>query len=162
MSIYKITNSENDFVYVGQTVDTIYNRLNKHEKDYGEWLNRGCRRHYISSFELLKFNNYKIELIETVDDKTLLNEREKYYINHIQCVNILHNRNLSSPTFFCPCGETIDSTIRYKHNKSPFHRRLLRDIHSKSKTRLHFITIYKNSKIEVIPIKDGITLNIDS
>jgi hypothetical protein len=39
MSIYKkITNGENDFIYVGQTVHTLYSRLSKHEIDYGGWL----------------------------------------------------------------------------------------------------------------------------
>lgn len=161
MSIYKITNSENDFVYVGQTVDTLYRRLAEHEKDYGGWLNRGCRRDYISSFELLRFNDYKIELLETVDDRTMLTEREKYYINHFQCVNITYNKNLSSPLFLCPCGELVDATIRRKHVKSSVHRKSLRELHSKSNNRLHFIQIYKNSKIEKIPIISGITLNID-
>lgn len=159
--IYKIINYENDFVYVGKTVDTLNSRLSKHEKDYGGWLNRGCRRDYLSSFELLRFNNYKIELLETVDDPALLDEREKYYINHIQCVNITYNNNLNSPFFLCPCGELVDSSIRRKHVKSRTHRKILREVHSESKNRLSFIKIYKNSKIEKIPIIGGITLNID-
>ena len=161
MSIYKISNSENDFVYIGQTVYTIYNRLSKHETDYGSWLSRGCRKNYVSSFEILKFKDYKIELLETVDDNTLLDDRETYYINHIQCVNIIHNKNLSSPTFLCPFGSIVDSGIRYKHTKSPVHRRVLRELHSKTNSRLYFIKLYKDSKIEKIPIINGITLNIN-
>ena len=160
--IYKITNGENDFIYVGQTVHTLYSRLSKHEIDYGGWLNRGCRRKYLSSFELFRFSGYKIELIETVDDNSLLDEREKYYINTLNCINITHNNNVSSHTFLCPCGTIVDSTNRRKHTKSPAHRRAIRELHSKTNSRVHFIKIYKNSKIEIIPeILNGITLNID-
>ena len=161
MSIYKITNSENDFIYIGKTVKTLAKRLSEHEVDYGGWLNRGCRRYYVSSFEILKFDSYKIELIETVEDESLLSEREKYYINTIPCINIRHNRNLSSPTFLCPCGAIVDATNRHKHNKSPAHRRALRELHFKTKSIFHFIRIYKSSKTEYIPIIGGITLNID-
>ena len=161
MSIYKITNNENDFIYIGKTLKTIYHRLNEHEVDYGAWLHRGCRRSYISSFEILKHTGYKIEVLETVDDTSLLKEREKYYINHIQCVNIIHNHNTSSATFLCPCCKTVDSDKRFKHNKSQTHRRIIRTIHSNSKNRFYFIQMYKNSKIEEIPVVGGITLNID-
>ena len=160
MSIYKITNSENEFVYIGKTVKSLQERLSEHELDYGGWLNRGCRRYYVSSFEVLKFDNYKIELVEKVDDYSLLSEREKYHINDIQCVNLLHNRNLSSSTFVCTCGETVGSSDRYKHTKSPSHRRALREIHSKTKSRLYFINLYNSFKTEKIPITGGITLNI--
>jgi len=161
MSIYKITNSENSFVYVGKTVKSLQERLSGHELDYGGWLSRGCRRDYLSSFELFRFNNYKIELVEKVDDESLLTEREKYHINHIQCVNLLHNRNLSSSTFLCPCGELVDARIRYKHNKSPPHRRAIRELHSKSTFRHQFIKMYKDFKIDTTPeIVGGITLNI--
>ena len=160
MSIYKITNSENNFVYVGKTDRTLCSRLSKHENDYGKWLNRGCRRNYLTSFEILKYTGYKIELLEIVEFPSLLDEREKYYINHIECVNIIHNKNISSPTFLCPCGETVDSTFRFKHSKSRTHRRTIKEVHSKSKSRLYFINIYKNSKIEKIPM-NGLTLNID-
>jgi hypothetical protein len=160
--IYKITNSDNDFVYVGKTVDSLSNRLSKHERDYGGWLSRGCRKDYLSSFELFRFTNYKIELVETVSDKSILYEREKYYINLIRCINIQHNNNLSSPSFVCPCGEVVDSTIRYKHNKSPRHRKSLRELHSKSNFRHQFIKMYKDFKIDTTPeIVGGITLNID-
>ena len=160
MSIYKITNTSNDFVYIGKTVKSLQERLSEHELDYGGWLNRGCRRDYISSFEILKFDNYKIELVEKVEDCSLLSAREKYHINHIQCVNLLHNRNISSSTFLCTCGETVSSIDRYKHTKSPSHRRALREIHSKTKSRLDFINLYKSFRTEKIPITGGITLDI--
>jgi hypothetical protein len=162
MSIYKITNSENDFVYVGKTVKSLAQRLYEHELDYGGWLSRGCRRDYISSFEILKFNSYKIELIETVDDENMLKDREKYYINHIDCVNMRSNTNVSKSTFSCPCGKEVNTSNRFKHTKSPDHRRAIREIHSKTNSRVEFIKKYKNSKICITSeIVGGITLNIN-
>jgi hypothetical protein len=161
MSIYKITNTQNDFVYVGKTLDNIYNRLNRHELDYGAWLNRGCRRGYLSSFEILRFDGYKIELIESVEDETLLSSRERHYINCIECINIQSNKNVSSPTFLCPCGAVVSSVKRYKHNKSSAHRKRLRELHFKTDRKSQFIKLYTNSKTETTHgIENGITLNI--
>ena len=161
MSIYKITNTQNDFVYVGKTFDNIYSRLHRHELDYGAWLNRGCRRGYLSSFEILRFSGYKIELIESVDDRALLTERERHYINCIKCINIQSNKNVSSPTFICPCDAVVSSIKRYKHNKSSAHRKRLRELHSKTDSRLYFIKMYTNSKIvNTYGIENGITLDI--
>jgi hypothetical protein len=156
-----LTNTQNDFVYVGKTFDNIYNRLNRHELDYGAWLNRGCRRSYVSSFEILRFDGYKIELIESVEDETLLSSREKYHINNTECINIRCNRNVSSPTFLCPCGEVVSSIKRYIHNKSSAHRKRLRELHSKTDSRHYFIKMYTNSKIvNTYGIENCITLDI--
>ena len=161
MSIYKITNIENNFVYVGSTVNTLMDRLNKHEIDYGSWLNRNMRRGYISSYEILKFDGYKIELVETVDDKDLLSDRERFHINNIQCVNILLNKNMQTDTFLCTCGKTVDSRCRYKHNKSQIHRKAIREIHSRSKKLEYFKNVYKSSvRLIILPPVYGITLNI--
>ena len=149
MSIYKITNSENDFVYVGKSESSLDIRLRRHELDYGGWLYRGCRKYYLSSFELFRFNDYKIELVETVDEGDL-SCREVYHINAIPCINIVHNHNVSTPTFLCPCGETVPTTIRWKHNKSSIHRKSLRELHLKSSSRQKFIDIYKASINKVV------------
>ena len=62
--IYKIVSPSIDKIYVGSTVKTLEMRLDEHEKDYGCWLYRGCRSGYLTSFEILKYGDYKIELIE--------------------------------------------------------------------------------------------------
>ena len=159
MSVYKITNSENDFVYVGKSERGLDLRLRGHELDYGGWLHRGCRKCYLSSFEILRFNDYKIEPVEIVDDGDL-SSREIYHINSIPCINIIHNHNVSTSTFLCPCGETVPTNIRWKHNKSSRHRKSLKQLHLNSPSRQKFIDLYKSSLTKVVENVVGRTIDI--
>ena len=55
----------------------------------------------------------------------------------------------------------VSSIKRYKHNKSSAHRKRLRELHSKTDSRLYFIKMYTNSKIvNTYGIENGITLDI--
>jgi hypothetical protein len=42
---------------------------------------------YVSSFEILKNNNYEIKLLEECDNEIQMCEREDYYIINFPCVN---------------------------------------------------------------------------
>jgi len=76
--IYKIIDNTNDNIYIGITTKKyLCDRLAGHNYDY-----KKTRRNCTSS-EILKNNDYKIELIETTDDKT----RERYWIENSECVN---------------------------------------------------------------------------
>ena len=143
--IYKITNTENDFIYIGSTKQTLEERLDNHKYCYNEWLKCNFRRGYISSFEILRFKNYKIELIETVYEDKLIN-REYYHINNNECVNILYNINLDKPKIKCPCGMEIDSKYRYKHSKSKNHRRNIKQLHALANNILYEPKKYKTFK----------------
>ena len=71
MSVYKLT-CETGKIYYGATGNTIEQRKSK--------------GHYHCSCK--DFINPKIELVETVDNLDNLYEREKYYIQNFECVNI--------------------------------------------------------------------------
>lgn len=77
--IYKITNTLNDKVYIGQTIKTVEKRFQQHKNN--------SNKPYFSQIVLYKaFNKYGIENftceeIEEVDD-SLLDEREKYWIEY--------------------------------------------------------------------------------
>jgi hypothetical protein len=161
MSVYKIWTPSSNFVYIGQTVKPLNVRLSEHEIHYGGWLTRGCRKYYITSFEILKYGDYRMELLETVDDPSILNSREIFHINNSLSVNIIHNKNVSLSTFLCPCGKTVDSSNRYGHSRSTIHRRDIRELHFNSDSRIYFINLYKQSRINKLPIPNGITLCID-
>ena len=87
--IYKIVSPQTNRMYIGSTSKTLKTRLSKHKQDYKTWLvdNLKC----VSSFEILKFNDHVIELIETCVyiDKLERNENEGYHIklNQLICVN---------------------------------------------------------------------------
>ena len=156
--IYKIVSPSIERIYVGSTVKSLNERLEEHERDYGGWLSRGCRKYYLTSFEILKYGDYKIILLEDVIDDTLLNH-EKKHINNNDCVNIIHNKFTEIEKFNCVCGKEVLSVNRYKHCKSALHRKILRELHSGLKNKSFFIQKYRNSQIMVTQ-QPGITITI--
>tara|TARA_R110000787_G_scaffold91871_1_gene193516 strand:+ start:341 stop:832 length:492 start_codon:yes stop_codon:yes gene_type:complete len=71
MSIYKLICSDTNKIYYGQTKNTLDHRLSK-----GHY-NCACQ----------DFVNPTIHLVENCEEKDLL-DRELYYINHFECINI--------------------------------------------------------------------------
>ena len=86
--IYKIECLTTGLIYVGSTTkDYLSQRLTKHKHHYTEYLNSNKR--YMTSFEILKNNNYRIYLLEEVncENKEQLLAREGHYIRTLECVN---------------------------------------------------------------------------
>jgi hypothetical protein len=78
--IYKIYSNQCNDIYIGSTIKKNYrSRLNDHRYDYKNRHNRP----YCTSFELLKYNDCEIELIELCNfqNSKQKTERERYYIN---------------------------------------------------------------------------------
>jgi hypothetical protein len=93
--IYKIVDYTNNNVYIGSTCKTLNRRLQYHLSDYKRYLINKDR--YLSSFEILKNNDYKIELIELYpcNDKNELLIKERYWTNQeINCINKLKNQGI--------------------------------------------------------------------
>ena len=84
--IYLITDCDNK-KYVGKTIETLKRRLQKHKVD--SKLNKNC------SSKLLNLNDCKIELLATCN-KEDSQELEKFYINKIDCVNIVKYKGYRS------------------------------------------------------------------
>ena len=74
-TIYEIICWTTGLRYIGQTTQSLKNRLKKHKYD-------ACSSQYV-----LEHGNYEIYQLEKVVDKKLLKERELYYIQHTDCVN---------------------------------------------------------------------------
>ena len=86
--IYKLISNQTDDVYYGSTIETVLtNRLSGHRKDYRYWLNGKCG--YTSSYEIVKFEDCKIILVENFpcNTKYELTAREQYHIDNNMCVN---------------------------------------------------------------------------
>jgi len=77
--IYKIVSDQTNKIYIGSTIEALSRRMTKHRNDYRRWKNG--KRNYITSFEILKYDDAIIELIEKYpcDDKDELRAREGYY-----------------------------------------------------------------------------------
>ena len=91
--IYKIISDLTDMIYIGSTKRVyLSDRLGKHNWEYREWL-KG-RKNYVSSFEIIKLENFKIVLIENFpcNSKDELVQREQYYIDKYKS-NLVNKNN---------------------------------------------------------------------
>jgi len=87
--IYKITSSKTDKIYIGSTCLPLEQRLSIHKSSYKVFLN-GKRRN-VSSFEIVKYEDCNIILIEEIQYETnnQLLDRERFYIEtNNNCVNL--------------------------------------------------------------------------
>lgn len=88
--IYVLKSNNTPLVYIGSTTQTLKHRLLNHKGDYKGYLKK--ERHYKSSYEIVKYDNCYIELLETIDfkDRKELNRKEgEYILNNKNCCNCL-------------------------------------------------------------------------
>lgn len=85
--IYKLNDKTNGNIYIGSTIKTIEQRLLEHRNAYKSYLNG--KYHFVTSFKILKNNNYSIELLELYpcNNKKELTNKESWYIRNLDCVN---------------------------------------------------------------------------
>ena len=82
--IYKLTDNTNNVVYVGSSKQTLQLRLSNHIRLYRQYIKGGSIKGYTESFDILKNNDYKMELIEEAEDYKI---REQYWIETLECIN---------------------------------------------------------------------------
>jgi len=86
--IYKLVSDHVDKVYIGSTqLKYLCLRLGTHKQHYKNWVLK--KRNYITSFDILKYDDVKIILLESFpcNTKDELCARERYYIETLDCVN---------------------------------------------------------------------------
>ena len=93
--IYKIYSPDNKLNYYGLTKNNIYCRLSSHIKQYRLYKigsSKNCTSFKI--FDEYGVDYIKIDLVEKLENTTdeELLEREIYYINNFECVNIRNNK----------------------------------------------------------------------
>ena len=113
--IYKITNTLNGKVYIGQTIKTIQKRFTQHKNN--------SNKEYFSQIVLYKaFNKYGIEnficeeIEEVPNDK--LDEREKYWIEYYDSYFNGYNSTLGGRTTQLYNWDTDDIIEKYMILKS--------------------------------------------
>lgn len=81
--IYKIWSHQTKDIYIGSTIVSLSIRMSKHRSDFK------CERNYCSCFELVKYPDAKIELLEIVEFEELceLKAKEGQYQRKMKCVN---------------------------------------------------------------------------
>ena len=83
--IYKITNKKSNKCYIGQTTQSFTLRWWQHIK----WGVSDCKFH--TKLKNSKLTDWCFEVIEIVESKDVLNEREKYYINYFDSIDNGYN-----------------------------------------------------------------------
>lgn len=113
--IYKITNTLNNKVYIGQTVKTVEKRFQQHKNN--------SNKSYFSQIVLYKaFNKYGIdnficEEIEQVPNE-LLNDREKYWIEYYNSYFEGYNSTLGGRATQLYNWDVDDIVEKYQELKS--------------------------------------------
>ena len=88
MWIYKITNIQNNKVYIGQTIRPIEQRFKRHINDA---LNNILDTHFARAIRKYGKENFIIEQIDTAQTQKELNQKEQYWIRHYNSVNEGYN-----------------------------------------------------------------------
>ena len=106
--IYKITNTINDKVYVGQTASKPNKRWSKHKCDLRK--RKHCNLHLQSAWNKYGETSFVFEVIEQFDSEMNfdLNNLERYWIKHYDSMNPKKGYNKT---------EGGDGCIGYKHTQ---------------------------------------------
>jgi hypothetical protein len=86
--IYVLRSHQTDDLYIGSTIQPIYKRFYTHKNDFKRWKG-GKQQNYLSSYELMKYDDVYIELLEEYPckNKMELLRREGELIREMKCVN---------------------------------------------------------------------------
>lgn len=114
--IYKICSSCTNDVYIGSTYDkTLARRMAQHKGNYRQFQNG--KYHYVSSFEIIKYNDAHIVLIESYNcsNRDELRAREEYWRK--QFPNAINDRRCFRSTEDDKNDRKIISKKTYQRNK---------------------------------------------
>lgn len=124
--------------YYGSTIQTLKERIYKHNGDYRKWLSGKIR--YMSSFEIIK-GDYTFKIVEECEN---YKERERWWIENNKCVNLYiplrtrkeydecykeeikeYQQEYHNKRFICECGSNIKIGEKSSHLKTQKHLRYL-------------------------------------
>ena len=88
MWIYKITNIQNNKVYIGQTIRPVKDRFNRHMNDA---LNSILDTHFARAIRKYGKENFIIEVIDEAQNQESLNEKERYWIQYYDSIKTGYN-----------------------------------------------------------------------
>lgn len=88
MWIYKITNIQNNKVYIGQTIRPIEQRFKRHINDA---LNNILDTHFARAIRKYGKENFIFEQIDTAQTQDELNKKEQYWIKYYNSVENGYN-----------------------------------------------------------------------
>ena len=89
--IYKLIDNTNGNIYIGSTCLSLKERLQDHKYNYNRYNKKDGKSKGTSSYDIIKNNDYKIELLENFPCKSKqeLLRKEREYIESNKCINIV-------------------------------------------------------------------------
>lgn len=88
MWIYKITNIQNNKVYIGQTIRPIKDRFNRHINDA---INNILDTHFARAIRKYGKDSFIIEQIDSAQNQDELNQKEQYWIRYYNSIENGYN-----------------------------------------------------------------------
>lgn len=88
MWIYKITNIQNNKVYIGQTIRPIKDRFHRHINDA---MNDILDTHFARAIRKYGPESFSIEQIDSAESQDELNQREQYWIRYYNAIEDGYN-----------------------------------------------------------------------
>lgn len=142
--VYQISSVHSEKVYIGSTTQDLNKRLMQHFRNYQDYLLG--KYPFVTSFEILKFGDVKIECIEEYEDVTRkelhlkegeiilekkntvnkvvmgrTNEKTKYYEDHKAKYEEYDTKNKANDKIKCECGGEYKRGMERKHIKTTKH-----------------------------------------
>ena len=112
--IYKITNIENGKIYIGSAYN-LSNRMSTHK--YTLRNNKHKNPHLQSAWNKYGEGKFLFEILEIVEDKNILLEREQFYIDSAQCCDNKIGYNIAKKAGNC-AGRKVSAETRRKQSES--------------------------------------------
>ena len=118
--IYKVTNQENGKIYIGQTIQTLNERKNKH---YYKARQEEYTTHFINALRKYPEKVFIWEIIDEAETQEALDEKEKYWIAYYNSVEEGYNTKDGGQTivvtdkFLKQCGSYPFYAFDLKGNK---------------------------------------------
>jgi hypothetical protein len=141
--VYKLVSFSSDNVYYGSTCSQLSRRLAGHKCAYNRW--KADKRGYITSFEVMKYTDAEIVLVESVNctSKEELHAAERKHVENNVCTNKQvpgrsnkeycdkyrqDNRHIINEKILCECGKYSTRVNAARHKRSKKHLKYLLSI----------------------------------
>ena len=118
--IYKVTNQENGKIYIGQTIQTLNERKNKH---YYKARQEEYTTHFINALRKYPEEAFIWEIIDEAETQEALDKKEKYWIAYYNSIEEGYNTKDGGQTivvtdkFLKQCGSYPFYAFDLKGNK---------------------------------------------
>ena len=135
--VYKIWSENSDAVYIGSTTYKLERRFSCHNIKYSSF-QRGDKKAYCSSFEVLKHGDCHIEELEKIEDvesRSDLHSRERYWISENRAVAV--NKNTPGNMELCSSKEEYHRAYNRLHREK-YRETIERAVNASNKLRAEF------------------------